>query len=38
MKWNGMFHPHPPFARGMEMVADALRKAGHEACFVLGRN
>ena len=38
MKWDGMFQPHPPIIRGMEMVADALRKAGHEACFLLGRN
>jgi amidase len=30
MKWDGTYMPHPPILRGMEMVADALRKAGHE--------
>jgi amidase len=30
MKWDGKFMPHPPILRGIDMVADALRKAGHE--------
>lgn len=34
MKWDGIFMPHPPIVRGMEMVAHALRRAGHEARFL----
>jgi amidase len=30
MKWDGKFMPHPPILRGMQMVAEALRKSGHE--------
>jgi amidase len=30
MKWDGTYMPHPPIQRGIEIVADALRKAGHE--------
>jgi amidase len=30
VKWDGTFMPHPPVLRGMEMAADALRKAGLE--------
>lgn len=30
MKWDGTYMPHPPIQRGIEMVVDALKKAGHE--------
>ena|ERR1700737_5016701 len=30
MKWEGTIMPHPPILRGMEMVVDALKTAGHE--------
>ena len=39
---NNVVNPHPPIARGLRMVVEALRKAGHKAselsCWILSKS